>query len=92
MSDYTAPLADMRFVLHELVGLDRITVLPGCEQVNADLVDAVLEEAGKFATDVLAPLNRVGDTEGSKLVDGSVRTPQASATLTSSSLPVAGTR
>ena len=57
MSDYTPPLADMRFVLHELVGLDRISVLPGCEQVNADLVDAVLEEAGKFASDVLAPLN-----------------------------------
>src|SRR5580693_2666909 len=75
MSDYTPPLADMRFVLHELVGLDRISVLPGCEQVNADLVDAVLEEAGKFASDVLAPLNRVGDTEGSKLVDGAVRTP-----------------
>ena len=75
MSEYTPPLADMRFVLHELVGLDRITALPGCEQVNADLVDAILEEAGKFASDVLAPLNRVGDTEGSKLVDGAVCTP-----------------
>jgi acyl-CoA dehydrogenase len=75
MSDYTPPLADMRFILHELVGLDRIAALPGCEQVNAELVDAILEEAGKLARDVLAPLNRVGDTEGSRLVDGAVRTP-----------------
>jgi acyl-CoA dehydrogenase len=75
MTEYTPPLADMRFVLRELIGLDRITALPGCEQVNAELVDAILEEAGKFARDVLAPLNRVGDREGSRLVDGAVRTP-----------------
>ena len=75
MSDYTPPLADIRFVLHELVGLDRITALPGCEQATPDLVDAILEEAGKFAADVLAPLNRTGDTEGSRLADGAVRTP-----------------
>jgi len=75
MSDYTPPLADMRFVLHELVGLEGISALPGCEQVGQELVDAILDEAGKFARDVLAPLNRVGDTEGSKLVDGAVRTP-----------------
>jgi alkylation response protein AidB-like acyl-CoA dehydrogenase len=75
MSDYTPPLADMRFVLHELIGLERIAALPGCEQVGRELVDAILDEAGKFARDVLAPLNRVGDTEGSALVDDAVRTP-----------------
>jgi acyl-CoA dehydrogenase len=75
MSDYTPPLADMRFVLHELIGLERIAALPGCEQVGRELVDAILDEAGKFARDVLAPLNRVGDTEGSTLADNAVRTP-----------------
>jgi alkylation response protein AidB-like acyl-CoA dehydrogenase len=75
MSDYKPPLADMRFVLHELIGLERIAALPGCEQVDRDLVDAILNEAGKLARDVLAPLNRGGDKEGSRLVDGAVRTP-----------------
>ncbi len=75
MSDYTPPLADMRFVLHELIGLEHIAALPGCEQVGRELVDAILDEAGKLARDVLAPLNRVGDTEGSKLVNAAVRTP-----------------
>jgi 3-(methylsulfanyl)propanoyl-CoA dehydrogenase len=75
MSDYTPPLTDMRFVLHELVGLERIAALPGCGQVERDLVDAILDEAGKFARDVLGPLNRVGDTEGSRLADDAVRTP-----------------
>jgi acyl-CoA dehydrogenase len=75
MTDYTPPLADMRFVLHEMIGLERITALPGCEHVGPDLVDAILDEAGKFARDVLAPLNRIGDTEGSRLVDNVVRTP-----------------
>ena len=75
MTDYKPPLADMRFVLHELIGLERIAALPGCEQVDRDLVDAILDEAGKLARDVLAPLNKVGDTEGSRLVDGAVRTP-----------------
>jgi acyl-CoA dehydrogenase len=75
MSDYTPPLADMRFVLHELIGLERIAALPGCEEVGRELVDAILDEAGKFARDVLAPLNRIGDTEGSRLVNNAVQTP-----------------
>jgi alkylation response protein AidB-like acyl-CoA dehydrogenase len=75
MVPYTAPLRDMRFVLTELIGLERIAALPGCEQADADLVEAVLEEAGKFARDVLAPLNDTGDKIGSVLVDGIVKTP-----------------
>ena len=75
MTDYTPPLAGMRFVLRELVGLDRIVALPGCEHVTPELVDVVLEEAGRFARDVLAPLNRVGDQQGSRLIDGAVCTP-----------------
>jgi acyl-CoA dehydrogenase len=73
MLDYNAPLRDMRFVLNELIGFERISQLQGCDEINQELSDAVLEEANKLASDVLAPLNRVGDIEGSQL-DGSVVT------------------
>ncbi|MEE8533912.1 MAG: acyl-CoA dehydrogenase [Alphaproteobacteria bacterium] len=75
MTGYTAPLRDMRFVLHEVVGLDEVARLPGCEEATPDLVDQVLEEAGKFASGVLAPLNETGDREGTRLENGVVRTP-----------------
>jgi acyl-CoA dehydrogenase len=75
MSDYIAPLADMRFVIKELVGLEHIAALPPFAEVTPELVDQVLEEAGKFGAEVLAPLNRVGDTHGSRLEDGVVTTP-----------------
>jgi alkylation response protein AidB-like acyl-CoA dehydrogenase len=76
VSDYTAPLADMRFALEEIAGIAEIASLPGCEQASPDLVEAILEEAGKLASGVLAPLNRVGDKEGSRLENGVVRTPE----------------
>ncbi|CAO3413779.1 acyl-CoA dehydrogenase [Azospirillum doebereinerae] len=75
MSSYSAPVEDLRFVLNEVVGLDAVAALPHCESAAPDLVDAILEEAGKFASGVLAPLNPVGDKEGSKLENGVVRTP-----------------
>jgi alkylation response protein AidB-like acyl-CoA dehydrogenase len=75
MSTYTAPLKDMRFVIQELVGLDDIAALPGCEEVSADVVDAVLAEAAKFAQEVLDPLNSSGDKQGARLVDGKVIPP-----------------
>jgi len=75
MAEYVAPLRDMRFVIKELAGLDTVTSLPGCEEVTPDLVDAVLDEAGKFATGVLSPLNVPGDRIGCKLDDGVVTTP-----------------
>jgi acyl-CoA dehydrogenase len=75
MGSYDAPLRDMRFVLTELVGLERIAALPGCEHAGPELVDQVLEEAARFARDVLAPLNRIGDETGSVLADGVVTTP-----------------
>src|ERR1700674_1131953 len=74
MAEYAAPLRDMKFVIKELAGLDAIASLPGCEEVTPDLVDAVLEEAGKFATGVLSPLNWPGDQTGCKLQDGVVTT------------------
>jgi 3-(methylthio)propanoyl-CoA dehydrogenase len=72
---YNAPIADMRFVLDEIAGLPEIALLPGCEQASPDLVDAVLEEAGKLARDVLAPLNTSGDRERATIENGVVRTP-----------------
>ncbi len=75
MSSYTAPLKDMLFVINELAGLDEVSKLPGCEEVNAELVEAVLSEAAKFAQEVLEPLNRTGDKEGAKLADHVVTSP-----------------
>ncbi len=72
MSTYTAPLQDMQFVIKELVGLADITAMPDCAEVTADLVDAVLDEAGKFAAGVLDPLNRAGDKDGARLADSKV--------------------
>jgi 3-(methylsulfanyl)propanoyl-CoA dehydrogenase len=76
MSTYAAPLKDMRFVLNELAGLSEVAKLPGCEEATPDTVDAILEEAARFASGVLDPLNRSGDQEGSKWSDGEVRTPK----------------
>jgi 3-(methylthio)propanoyl-CoA dehydrogenase len=74
MSTFVAPLKDMNFVLNEVIGLNQIQALPGCEEVNSDLVSTILDEAGKMATNVLDPLNRVGDKEGAKVANGVVTT------------------
>src|SRR5438552_4908854 len=76
MSAYQAPLKDMRFVLNELAGLAEISKLPGYQDATPDTVDAILEEASKFASGVLDPINYSGDQEGSKWADGNVRTPK----------------
>jgi len=76
MSAYRAPLKDMRFVLNELAGLAEVAKLPGYGEATPDTVDAILEEAAKFASGVLDPLNRQGDREGSRWQDGSVATPK----------------
>jgi alkylation response protein AidB-like acyl-CoA dehydrogenase len=75
MSSYVAPLKDMLFVINELAGLDDVARLPGCEEVNAELVEAVLGEAAKFAQEVLEPLNRVGDKEGATFANHIVISP-----------------
>ena len=75
MSDYVAPVRDMQFVINELCDFDRMTELPGFEELESELVGAVLEEAGKFAGEVLAPLNEVGDQQGSRLKGDVVQTP-----------------
>jgi alkylation response protein AidB-like acyl-CoA dehydrogenase len=76
MSEYKAPLRDMHFVLRELAGLADIARLPGCEEINAELVDQILEESAKFASGVLSPLNRSADEEGSHWDKGKVTTPK----------------
>jgi alkylation response protein AidB-like acyl-CoA dehydrogenase len=76
MSTYQAPLKDMRFALNELAGLSEIAKLPGYADATPDTVDAILEEASKFASGVLDPINYSGDQEGSKWVDGAVQTPK----------------
>jgi alkylation response protein AidB-like acyl-CoA dehydrogenase len=76
MSEYVAPLKDMKFVLHELADLSEVAKLPGHAEATRDTVDAILEEAARFAAEVLDPLNQPGDREGSSLSDGRVRTPK----------------
>jgi acyl-CoA dehydrogenase len=76
MSTYRAPLADMQFVMNDLAGLSQVATLPGFQDATPDTVAAILEEASKFATEVLDPLNATGDREGSTLQpDGTVKTP-----------------
>jgi alkylation response protein AidB-like acyl-CoA dehydrogenase len=72
---YTAPIADMRFAATRLAGFDEIARLPGGEELSDSLLAHILEEGGRFAAGVLAPLNRVGDRQGSRLENGVVRTP-----------------
>jgi len=76
MSAYTAPLKDMKFVLNELAGLAEVAKLPGYQEATPDVVEAILEEASKFASEVLDPINYSGDQEGSVWKDGAVTTPK----------------
>jgi alkylation response protein AidB-like acyl-CoA dehydrogenase len=79
MPTYTPPLRDMQFVMHEVLdAVAELQALPRHAEVDAATLDAVVEEAGKFAAKVLAPLNAVGDREGCTLDARSheVRTPQ----------------
>lgn len=74
MQDYVPPIADYRFLLTDVLDFDG-TMQALEREVDADLAVAVLEEAGKLCVQTLAPLNRVGDEQGSQLADGSVQTP-----------------
>ncbi|HAS51996.1 MAG TPA: acyl-CoA dehydrogenase [Gammaproteobacteria bacterium] len=69
MTAYSAPTRDMQFVINELTGLNEVAALPAFagQDIGPDLIEAVLEEAAKMATEVLAPLNRIGDHQGAKI-------------------------
>jgi 3-(methylthio)propanoyl-CoA dehydrogenase len=75
MTTYSAPLADIRFTMREIADLDAVGKLPGYEEATDDLVDAVLEEAGRLGAEVLAPLNASGDRQGCVFGNGAVRVP-----------------
>lgn len=74
MPRYTAPTKDMQFILHDLLKVSESTI-PGYDELEADFTSAVLEEAGKLTSEVLAPLNVTGDKEGCRLENGVVYTP-----------------
>ena len=75
MPIYKAPLNDFRFVLYDLLDIERLTALPGFEHATPDVVDMALAEGARFAEQVLFPLNRSGDAEGCRFENGVVRTP-----------------
>ena len=65
MATYTPPLRDMQFVMHEVLKVtDDLKTIPQHADIDADTINAVLEEGGKFASEVIFPLNISGDTEG----------------------------
>jgi alkylation response protein AidB-like acyl-CoA dehydrogenase len=72
---YKAPVRDLTFFLNEVLEIDRYSNQRGFAEVNSELVSQILEEGGKFAEEVIAPLNKVGDTEGCKWDNGVVTGP-----------------
>jgi acyl-CoA dehydrogenase len=75
MSDYRAPTKDMRFVMDEIAGFQQLSQIPAYADATPDMADAILDEAAKFTREVLAPLNRVGDTQGCTWTPEGVTTP-----------------
>ncbi len=75
MSSYVAPLEDIRFTLDHIGRLDELVAIEAFRHADRELVWSALDEAARFVQDLVGPLNRIGDLEGSVLIDGQVRTP-----------------
>ena len=73
---YAAPVKDIAFVLNHVVGLEEISRLEGFEDATPELVEAILAESARFTAEVLAPLNTIGDRQGSTLTESGVKTPE----------------
>ena len=73
---YRAPVADIAFTLNHIAGLSGIVGRGLFEDLDTDTVNAILEEAGRFATEEIAPTNRASDTQGARLVNGEVVMPE----------------
>ena len=79
MPHYIAPTKDMQYVLNDVLDVKNSSI-PGYADLDADFLSAILEEAGKITSQVLAPLNAVGDQEGCHFENGVIRTPLVSKT------------
>jgi len=76
MTVYNFPYKDAGFVIDELIDFDLMCKEAGLEEINSELVSAILDEAGKLGTEVIAPLNSIGDQQGTTLgEDGVQETP-----------------
>ncbi len=76
MPIYSAPMENIKFVLHDVLGAESLTKIPGFEDASQELVDQVLEEGARLCEEVLFPINQSGDEEGCKLENGIVTTPK----------------
>lgn len=76
MPVYNAPIADMRFILNEVLDVAKISSLPGYEECSPELIESILEECGKLCTNEFFPINQSGDQEGCHFENGVVRTPK----------------
>ncbi|HEY5019714.1 MAG TPA: acyl-CoA dehydrogenase N-terminal domain-containing protein, partial [Steroidobacteraceae bacterium] len=72
---YQAPLKDLRFVLGDLLRVQDLAALPRYAEFSSEIADSILEQAARFAEQVLAPINILGDTQGARFSDGSVQMP-----------------
>ena len=75
MATYTPPVKDQQFILHDVLKVSESDV-PGFDELDREFTEAVLDEAGKIAANVLQPLNHIGDEQGCTLENGVVRTPE----------------
>ena len=73
---YVAPIKELQFVLTELADIGSVARHPGFEEATSDMVEAILEEAGRYASEILEPLNRTGDQQGTRLENDRVVSPE----------------